>query len=474
MKATLNNPTVFPAGTTVKAYPQSNWPTGLKPPQGAPKGVSVAEGVVAADGSLSLGGLVDGTAYYLAGEVGTQWLYESLVAIEAEPTLSSVAAEVEILNLGTDWSAGDLVGLAFTTTNEGKRANIRHGTAASPVLGGGSTFKVSRTEAVTQAEQDALPGYGTGGQNTDKGAIVGAVRGTAASELQVEGLVGHARNAGTKGQPDACAIFGMAWQRDVGATGRAIAAYLASRNELENGTMTGLEVQVQNKTGADDEVNSVGASDSIGLLISAGGSTNKRGGAGIQFHHPNEWAQLDVGMVASSNNGGPIRSALVQDNSEALRSVQIKGKHSKAAISVAKEAGGVYIGAEERTLAGAATLLEVRTDVEADPLYSFGSLAAVNLRGTLMRNSTGTIQAFVANGANVFTTGTAQGDSGLTFTAGKVFHVGAVGKTSQLRLAEAGLGFYGKAPVARPNVKAAAEVTAKELCEALETLGLVE
>ena len=44
------------------------------------------------------------------------------------------------------------------------------------------------------------------------------------------------------------------------------------------------------------------------------------------------------------------------------------------------------------------------------------------------------------------------------------------------QLAHKGLkaGFFNKAPVTRPNVKAPAEVTAKELCEALEALGLIE
>lgn len=36
------------------------------------------------------------------------------------------------------------------------------------------------------------------------------------------------------------------------------------------------------------------------------------------------------------------------------------------------------------------------------------------------------------------------------------------------------VGFFGKAPAVRPNVAAAGSVTAKELCEALETLGLIE
>jgi hypothetical protein len=46
--------------------------------------------------------------------------------------------------------------------------------------------------------------------------------------------------------------------------------------------------------------------------------------------------------------------------------------------------------------------------------------------------------------------------------------------TDVLFTASKKLGFYGKAPASRPNVKAAAEVTAKELCEALETVGLIE
>lgn len=36
------------------------------------------------------------------------------------------------------------------------------------------------------------------------------------------------------------------------------------------------------------------------------------------------------------------------------------------------------------------------------------------------------------------------------------------------------VGFYGTAPVAKPNVKPKAEVSAAELCEALEKLGLIE
>jgi len=128
---------------------------------------------------------------------------------------------------------------------------------------------------------------------------------------------------------------------------------------------------------------------------------------------------------------------------------------------VAKEAGGVYIGAEERTLAVGSSLLEVVAPGEGDPLYAFGAVAAYNLRGTLMRNNTGTIQAFVSSGANTFLTGTAQGDAGFNCTAGKSLHLGAAGKTSMVRVSELGAAVNGAAPVAKAaEIASPAETTA--------------
>lgn len=58
--------------------------------------------------------------------------------------------------------------------------------------------------------------------------------------------------------------------------------------------------------------------------------------------------------------------------------------------------------------------------------------------------------------------------------AGKLHAEGEVEIEGDLNHDGTKVGFFGAAPAAKPNVKPAAEVNAKELCEALEKLGLIE
>lgn len=67
---TLKSVRAFPAGTTVNAYKASDWPTWKQPPTGAPPGVSVTSGVVAADGTLVLTGVTEGVTYFAYAQVG--------------------------------------------------------------------------------------------------------------------------------------------------------------------------------------------------------------------------------------------------------------------------------------------------------------------------------------------------------------------------------------------------------------------
>lgn len=64
--------------------------------------------------------------------------------------------------------------------------------------------------------------------------------------------------------------------------------------------------------------------------------------------------------------------------------------------------------------------------------------------------------------------------SGAASVAGKLHAEGEVEIEGDLNHDGTKVGFFGTAPVAKPNVKPAAEVSAKELCEALEKLGLIE
>lgn len=92
MDVTLNVQASFPAGTTVKAYPESNWPAGKLPPSGAPLGSKTAEATVAASGDIALTGLTTGQTYWATAEVAGGWRYVRLVAAAAPLSTASLAA----------------------------------------------------------------------------------------------------------------------------------------------------------------------------------------------------------------------------------------------------------------------------------------------------------------------------------------------------------------------------------------------
>jgi hypothetical protein len=64
--------------------------------------------------------------------------------------------------------------------------------------------------------------------------------------------------------------------------------------------------------------------------------------------------------------------------------------------------------------------------------------------------------------------------SGAATVGGKLHAEGEVEVEGDINHDGTKVGFFGVAPAERPNVKPAAEVSAKELCEALEKLGLVQ
>lgn len=60
---TIKREDVFPVGTSVSAYPLSNWPQSQRPPSGAPVGSPAATGTVQADGTVAFSGLAADTDY---------------------------------------------------------------------------------------------------------------------------------------------------------------------------------------------------------------------------------------------------------------------------------------------------------------------------------------------------------------------------------------------------------------------------
>lgn len=67
---------VFPAGTTVGAYPKSGWSQAALPPSGAPVPAASASAAMG-NSSVTLTGLADDTGYYLGGQVSGVWRYVS-------------------------------------------------------------------------------------------------------------------------------------------------------------------------------------------------------------------------------------------------------------------------------------------------------------------------------------------------------------------------------------------------------------
>lgn len=88
----------FPAGTSVGAYPRSQWSTGAPPTRGtAPPGSPVSTSAVASDGTVTFANLTAKTVYVMGAQVGGTWTFVSFTA-------------------GADADQGTRLGDASTTT----------------------------------------------------------------------------------------------------------------------------------------------------------------------------------------------------------------------------------------------------------------------------------------------------------------------------------------------------------------------
>jgi hypothetical protein len=91
----------FPVGTTVAAYPASNWAPTKRPPSGAPEGSSTASAAVQANGTVTITGLADATDYYLYASVSSEHRYIGVRTPDAAAPVVDTAAEVAFTPAGT-------------------------------------------------------------------------------------------------------------------------------------------------------------------------------------------------------------------------------------------------------------------------------------------------------------------------------------------------------------------------------------
>lgn len=397
-------------------------------------------------------------------ETGTYAERHELDGINLRLDAIENAGSISAVTLGTDWSDGDLLGARVTTPPDAHKMDIRDGEWEAGV-GIGVTGSISRFDITTRAEVNAMGPKGTDGPDGAT-AFRSAVLGLEGSEVQVVAGFFSAWHKGVsnggEASADAGAIYGISRVTGAGV-GRAIPLYLeSSRETATSGGQQGLEIRVKNESGTSDGYLSGAASKSMGIWMNASGTNDSA--AAFQVGH-GFGAQFDVGLGFNSLS---IKTATYRDDTEALRSIFIRGAHSKGAIVVNKEAGHVIIGREEAQQA--TPLLEVFAESGTNPIVSFGSNTGASHLSQLIRNSTGNLGAFASNVTNGFLTGTVQGDTGLSFTAGKIFHIGAVAKASVFRISETGVAVNGATPVAKASAITSPEATTASLKTAVDLI----
>jgi len=383
---------------------------------------------------------------------------------------------LKIVNNGTNWSAGDDV-LMYASTVAPHKAVIKDGTSASPIEIVGPTLKASRKEALTIAAIEAAGGAGTDGAD-QVAALMGISEGLAASQTQTVGVYGGAKNAsneeGAGTNPDACGVYGTG---GASAKATAIGGNFTARRDVSTCDLTGIQVAAHNR-GETGTYATAGASSTIGVWIVATGTADS--GAAINIGNPFS-RKFKVGIGVPLQNGGPISEATLRDNGESEFGIDIVGTKSKAAIRVKSPgAGAILVGHAELGTANA--LLEVMNDEAGrDPIAVFGSITAAQKYTVMVRNSVGSNRMFIGGAAEDFFAGSAAGDSGVEFTAGKAFRIGAVGKTHKITVTEGGLSFYGVAPTTRAAAIAEPAETLASLKEkvnairtALKNIGITE
>lgn len=357
-----------------------------------------------------------------AGEAG-----KVLAADDAFLAARASKAEVEILNLATNWSAGDSV-TVFTPDPAAQKLHIKDGTAVAPDETYGSLARFSRTLSVAESTFSGDGGPGLA-------AVYGVAKVLAASEGQGIGVYGGAVTAGTHvgahSLADGIGLYGVG-RALAGSTRTGMGLFANGRREDAGAVATGAEISCDNETETAGTYNKAGASSTKGIFLHATGKADV--GCGLQIGHPST-PKFEVGIGI---NEGAVGTASFRDDSSAIRSVLIKGSHEKAAIAVALGAGQVVIGAEEPS--SATPLLELYAgEANFDPILRIGTGKAFASSAEI-RTEAGNAKFFASASTNGFLNESGNGGTGIQFSTAKIFSIGrAGGVRGMIRLSEGGV-----------------------------------
>jgi hypothetical protein len=342
---------------------------------------------------------------------------------------------VQLITQGSDWSDGDnQAGYAGATI--GRKLHIVDGKNAAPSTGAGATAKVVRTSAVTQETIDAATGSGGSDGGDQLGAIMGVHVGKEGSETQTVGLAGFAMNRSSTGvNPDACGVYGVGRiTAGTSPNAGAFGGYFWGMRDVSTAKATGIEVQCGNFAGVDGSYAPTSASDTKGIWMPASGNADS--GVGVQLQ--NVFGQrfkvgIGIGGGVAGGKTGAIVDSSIRDDSAGEVSLDIRGTHAKAAISVAKGSGPVVIGAQEMTTT-TSQLLELHAGgTERDPVMRITAGGNVNT-SILFNNFTSQYRIGQAGVAGAYLTGSAAGDGIIALPTSGIFHIGRNSSRGTLRV----------------------------------------
>ncbi len=328
----------------------------------------------------------EGEAVSTSNRDGTLALNAELV-IRA-PTWFIANAGKSELEVKRSTPAGERYGVGeeqtvFTPNPGSQIIALSKGSANNPDTVYGPLIHVSRDLSIKESQ---FSGDGAAGL----ASIYGVTRVVAASEGQGVGVFGGAVTEGThagSSLADGIGLYGVGRSTSV-STRTGMGVFANGRRENASGVATGMEVTCDNETLSNGTYNAGGASSTKVIFAHATGTANV--GCGLQLGKPGT-ATMVVGIGV---NEGAVTAASFRDDSEAERSVLIKGKHAKAGIALAAEANGIVIGAE--TTSNEAPILEfanVAAAPETNPAAGFLYVEGGTLK---YRSSAGNVRTVAA------------------------------------------------------------------------------
>lgn len=278
----------------------------------------------------------------------------------------------------------------FGVTWEGRRWDLRRGTASQPTRGAGPTMKISQTEMINDLAA------GMGGNRGDNEA-------NAALHVSVTSLPGSlgqpcAILATAKGAPTGTDVLASGgWARVTGGSGTAFGGYFEGRRDVSTGRAIGAEIGVREESGTDGVLSTTGGSTSMGIWVSGDSSTSNVVATGVTLGVGHA-TRFIAGFQAVQNS---VRDFTFLDEGGSAITLKSRGAHTRGvdlsdgtyidgAIrlpnTTTAAAGGIYFGGDAVIYRLGASALQISA---GSGIYLDGDVNLVNGRNVVASASTG-------------------------------------------------------------------------------------